>query len=307
MKASFFSTATISILWCALSASGLQAAAVSVAGDLPQVEVGSEFVCRDELRGRLKNPDVLNIGIALGYSDKIDEGMDLVTDLVVRDRLGQRFLRRCTDDSSNLCDFKKVFPDTEVVEDVDHFSRELIFQDGQTMTIHIYLTNSSFSVLNSENQTRYEAEQARKSRNARDFYGWALRNLDVIFYEGHSRDGGGPDFAPPLPASTGKVNYPWYRKNGPGLKLLLEELRFAQRNPLALGFFSCASRRHFLKKLKRQVPFSTLILTPVVVAPEKPQAALEGSLESLVNFECVSELRARLLPFDFLVDYQRTP
>jgi hypothetical protein len=274
-------------------------------GGNPGGSPGSEprQACRAQILGKLKNPGMLNVGIALGYSDTLDEGLDLVTDGFLRDELFLRLTGTCESASQMLCGFGLLSDTSKVREDeVDFYSKDLVLADGGKLTFNIQILHSSVTVRNSDNQAQCQARQSERTAKVRDFYGWALRNLDAVFYEGHSRDGGGPDFAPPRANSKGTVDYPWYRKNQPGFKFLLENLDGAQPKPMIVGLFSCASRAHFIKTLQAHSPQSHFITTPIVLEAGKTKRALFHTIESLLNFECDAELQGRLKAFSFFLD-----
>lgn len=255
--------------------------------------------CTEKILSRLKNPSELTIGVALGYSDLTDEHFDLVTDSFTLSTLVNNLTQKCSYLGQGFCEFNWV---TGSEHDVNMYTRTIQTIDGQYVKINVYTMNASYSIGNSDNKTKYKSEQEKKTQIAKAFYGWALQNADMVFYEGHSRDGGGPDFAPPRPSHSGTVNYPWYHANKPGLKFLLASLDAADEKPSRLGLFSCASRGHFLKSLKSHAPNSKLYLSTKVVEAGKTKAALMKTLESVMNFECDSELKSRLSGTSFVIE-----
>jgi hypothetical protein len=242
---------------------------------------------------------VLNIAIALGYSDLTDEHFDLVTDGYTLNTIHSHLTSPCVYEGQGFCEFDLIEGDEHQVY---HFSRSLINDSGENITVNIYTVNGSYSNNNSENKTIYKELQNTQTKIAKDFYGWALATSDMVFYEGHSRDGGGPDFAPPRQNRAGTVDYSWYHANKPGLKYLLSNLDTAQKKPMTVGLFSCASRTHFLKKLKQHSPNSKLILSTKVVEAGKTKLGLLKTLESVLNFECDGDLKARIRESSFVVN-----
>lgn len=256
------------------------------------------YGCRDKITAGLKEPGVLNIAVAFGYSDMTDEGYDLVVDGFTKSSLIFNLTNPCVYIGQGFCDFK-------VAEENEHgisfYTRE-ITAAGRRLTANLYTVSSGYSISNSDNKTIYKGLQNEQTKTAAHSYGLALKSADMVFYEGHSRDGGGPDFAPPRQTASGAVDYSWYRANKPGLKLLLASLAQAQPKPMFLGLYSCASRLHFLDALERQAPEAKLILSTKTVEAGKTKLALLRTLESVLNFECDSDLKARIEGTAFVVE-----
>lgn len=247
---------------------------------------------------QFKRPGRVLIAVALGYSDTIDQGEDLVMDRPLKRQIFHFLTKPCRYDRQGFCDFRVV---REEVGEPIHFRRTLEGRGSERIDVEVLLMDSSYGELNSENKTVYREEQNRKSEAARKFFAWSLQNADVVFYEGHSRDGGGPDFFPPRAARSGKVDYPWYRKFRPGLEHLLAVLQKVESPPHFLGLFSCASDSHFRKSLAPYFKSRNLILSTRLVDGEGTKEAVLSSLEALLNFECPTELAARVRPYSFVV------
>lgn len=254
--------------------------------------------CFPNIERRLKEPGRLKIAVALGYSDTVDYGFDMVTDQFLLDNLGYQLKKPCKYAQQGFCNFKS---QKEDYHQPFHYTRVLTTGDNQKILVDIFLMNSSYGFSHQDNVTTFRNEQRLQTETAQEFYGSALQNADVVFYEGHSRDGGGPDFSPPRRASNGKVNYSWYHKNQPGLKFLLSSLKSANSSPYYLGLFSCASKLHFKNILSKQVQDSSLILSTKVIEALYTKEALMTSLESVLNFECNDQLSKRIGGFSFIV------
>jgi hypothetical protein len=265
----------------------------------PEERPNGYQACFDRIQGKLKSPNVFNISVAFGYSDTIDEHFDLVTDSFTQNTLDRTLTDSCKYDGQGFCEFRLISGGDD---EINHYSRQFLTPDRQMTTVNVYTMNSSYSARNSENKTIYKVKQDQKTVAVRNFYGSAMANSDMVFYEGHSRDGGGPDFAPPRENGSGTVNYPWYRTNKPGLKHLLASLDNAARKPSQLGLFSCASRGHFLRALQQHAPGSPIILSTRVVEASKTRTAMLRTLESVLNFECKEDLSDRLSGTSFVVD-----
>ncbi|HEY8270644.1 MAG TPA: hypothetical protein VIG33_07120 [Pseudobdellovibrionaceae bacterium] len=266
---------------------------------LPIARPSGLFACSNKIRAGLKNNRILNIAVVLGYSDLTDEHVDLVTDAFTLALLDRKLTSPCTYEHQGFCEFKLI---EGKEHQVNHYARNLVINESEDIAVNIFTINSSYSISNTDNKTKYKTLQGNQTQTARNFYSWAQQNADMVFYEGHSRDGGGPDFSPPRPSYSGAVNYPWYRTNKPGLKFLLSALNTAPEKPITLGLFSCASHVHFLKPLRQALPNAKLILSTKVVESGKTKLALLRTLESILNFECDSDLKARLRETSFVLN-----
>ncbi len=255
--------------------------------------------CEADYLTRLKTPGVLNIAVALGYSDTIDEGFNLVTDQWVLKTVVTQLTKGCQYSGQGFCEFIKQYSEPH---EVQLYSRELLTSDQRKLLVNLYIMNSSYDMSHEDNLTTYQEEQRLKSERVQSFYGWALQQADVVFYEGHSRDGGGPDFSPPRSNKNETVDYPWYRKNQPGLKFLLAQLNQVTTKPMVFGLFSCASQQHFQKKLSKYFNKSNTIMSTRVVEAHYTKEALLFSLESLLNFECSDQLSQRLKDTSFIIN-----
>ncbi len=254
--------------------------------------------CADIISQHLKTPGVLNIAVAFGYSDTSDEGFNLVTDQWTLKTLVENLTKKCQYSDQGFCEFNKQNDDPH---NIQLFTRELQLKNQNKISVNFYIMNSSYDGSNVDNLTTYKDEQILKSKRAQEFYGWAIQNADIVFYEGHSRDGGGPDFKPPYVKSNGTVNYSWYHKNQPGLKFLLNTLDLTTQPPYIFGLFSCASKKHFESKISKYFNSSHLILSTKVVEAHYTKEALLSSIESVLNFECSESLQKRLKGTSFVV------
>ena len=115
-----------------------------------------------------------------------------------------------------------------------------------------YLMILHSSVGPDDDANRRNPHQAWQSNATRSAFIQALQTADIVFYNGHSRSGGGPDFEPPRLDSSNHTDYAWYRKQQPGLKLLADTLAGHPESPLrCLGLFSCASEQLFAERITK--------------------------------------------------------
>lgn len=254
--------------------------------------------CLSEYTPRLKEPGRMKIAVALGYSDSFGGGFDLVRDGLLFDELSLKLTEPCTAQNPGFCDFdlEKIQP-----HEPRHYYRKILSPTGETFNVDVYLMNSSFEVSHSKNQTEFQKEQLEKSQDTQRFYSWALENADIVLYDGHSRDGGGPDFSPPNLNSHGKIDYAWYHKNQPGLKAMIQALQKTKSSPIYLGLFSCASDGHFTEQLTPLLHQTSLILSTKLIEGSKAKESLFHSLDSILNFNCKSDLKNRIEPLSFII------
>lgn len=155
-------------------------------------------------------------------------------------------------------------------------------QDGHTWRIKIHRSSLSLD----DQFNREQAEQSRLSAKVTQAFQESLENSDVVFYNGHSRDGGGPDFEPPRLDSSGHVLYSYYRNQQPGLKLI-ESVRPLKDTQL-LGLFSCASTGHFLARMKSQHKQRDFITSSALLYYADASQNLYESIEMLMRGGCAN-------------------
>lgn len=141
--------------------------------------------------------------------------------------------------------------------------------------------------------------QICKTKYARETFRSSITNGDeMVFYEGHARDGGGPSFEPPKVLANGHVNYSWYRQNRPGHKLETSALRAAHdkgKAPVFYGSYSCSSRIHFLDRgqLAQSSPTTALVLSNRLSYSDETVAGLLQTIDSALSKRCESEFNKK--------------
>ena len=140
------------------------------------------------------------------------------------------------------------------IEDADLLTKPLDI-DGQIKVVRLYVVNSSVGSDDEENLK--DPFQDWKSQHAETEFLEGLKKSDVVFYNGHSRFGGGPDFRSPKLAKDGTVSVSAYKNNRQGLTKLIRALEDG-RKPKArdfaslkvLGLYSCTSSQHFNRRIR---------------------------------------------------------
>jgi hypothetical protein len=148
----------------------------------------------------------------------------------------------------------------------------------------VVLTVVHSSVGPDDETNRANPFQKWQSAQAQEQFEFALKNADVVFYNGHSRVGGGPDFFPPKLGRNEHVDYVWYKTHAKSRLAMERLLHESQASPLkVLGLFSCASDRLFANKSQDAKPGLGLISSVELIyfsdAIENSLAALSGLLE----------------------------
>ncbi|HLD98811.1 MAG TPA: hypothetical protein VJB59_01045 [Bdellovibrionota bacterium] len=168
-------------------------------------------------------------------------------------------------------------------DDASSFVKPLIGPDRKAKRVRIRLISSSVISGDLRNHV-FAREQADLSERVKQDFERSLRTEDVVFYSGHARDGGGPDFFPPRLNSDQKVDYAWYRKHRPGLKEVLSALD--ARSKLVFGLFACDSNAHFRKSIKAVAPNVPLILTNAAIPITSTHNVMVASLNAVLGMKC---------------------
>lgn len=156
----------------------------------------------------------------------------------------------------------------------------------------VQLSQASASESLTDNQTALRTRQEQLTATSESNYFEGFKTADAVFYNGHSRDGGGPDFEPPvLRSSDRKVDYDGhYRVRREGITRLLEALQTPAHSQQIMGLFSCYAQRHFYRDLTRQNPGQKMILSSDTIDYLDTLLASMGYLEGLMHGYCGQDL-----------------
>lgn len=240
--------------------------------------------CQNRYNGILKD-GVIDIRIALGYFDwttgatvgnyGISPSMDLGAYTAIKDLLTDSCFGNI-----KFCGFRQD-PRNPYV-----FTRTVtIF--GQQYPARVEMHFASATEYYSSNIGKYSREQQERTQFMDDFFASALQNADATFYFGHSRNGGGPDFAPPRLTRANKVDYDgYYEVYRPGFKKVLSALSDSSKQTKIFGLMSCDSRDHFLKKLRAAAPHTGVITSTAVLNVDEVYTAMLGASDALLRGQC---------------------
>jgi len=169
--------------------------------------------------------------------------------------------------------------------DAELFTRPLVI-DGRRLKARVRVVHASAGPDDRENRNR-DFFQAWQTQRARMAFLDGIREADAVFYVGHSRDGGGPDFAPPRLGRENHVDYAWYRKRRPGEKAMLAALTAPREGSLhLLGLLSCASSGFFTREIRAVAPRTGLLTSDRLLYYSDSLRNLLGALSALLGGAC---------------------
>lgn len=168
-------------------------------------------------------------------------------------------------------------------EDGDLLMKETIGPDGNLRPVLVHLTHSSVGPDDDEN--RKDPFQEWRSQYAESRFATGIKEGNVVFYDGHSRAGGGPDFSPPRTFEGNLVDYSWYSVNRPGVTALLAHLATSSQIQL-LGLFSCLSTSHFAKKILEKKPSLGLITSRKLLYYRDALKQMRRAMDALLGMWC---------------------
>lgn len=229
--------------------------------------------------------EILKNGTNYGYSPSIDPG--------AFQALRKIITGRCPGEAE-FCGFE------QVAGNAYRFTKKVTVL-GKPYQAKIDIYYASVSEYLSANLGRYSSEQKSRSQTALAQFKSALQNADAVFYFGHSRNGGGPDFNPPLfIKGTNKVNYSgYYKPHQPGFKALLSALENNSRQPSILGMMSCDSRDHFLPRVRKAAPQMGVVSSLNVLAVDGVYTAMIGATDAILRGQCARGFLASLRQTNF--------
>jgi hypothetical protein len=238
--------------------------------------------CRRTYTAFYSSPKI-DVKVVFGYKDA--RPARFVADRYERAIFVQRLTQKCRD-SSLACGFSRA------PADADLFLRKITGPDGKEREVWLRVIQSSTGPDDEEN--RRDPFQKWRTRYANLAFFQSLSSSDVVFYNGHSRGGGGPDFEPPRLEKGGEVEFAWYREHEPGFAPVVATFEAAPSRLKLLGFFSCASTKHFLDRMRSVKPDLGMITSPKLIYFSD---AMESSLEALsaiLSMRCEGAFRHTL-------------
>lgn len=243
--------------------------------------------------GKIFNKKTIKISFGFGYGDARPNSM--VWDHYVYSALVKKLKGNCPL-GVVTCGF------SESKTEKDLFRKIVEGPTGETNSlIELRITKPSLSGDNSINMSSANAEKQMLTCAAANnkFMSEIANGADIVFYYGHSRDGGGPDFCPAKTLSNDHVNYPYYRKNQPGFKNLLNAMELAKtnKNPnKVIGLFSCSSGPHFYKRMLKVNSSAGYIVTSRTATFHELSMDAYASLDNLLSQRCADGFEDTFAP-----------
>lgn len=230
--------------------------------------------CAQKYRRLFKN-QTLNIYIIFGYKDA--RPARFVGDGYERNMLIESLTSPCQENRLD-CDFKRA------KEDSNRLSKNIFGPDQQLYLVDLKVVDSSAGPDDEEN--RKNPFQKWKSEIAQEEFNRGLKTADIVFYNGHSRDGGGPDFEPPRLRANQHVDYPWYQKNKKGIQNMekvLQAIKISQ--PKYVGLYSCVSEK-IIPQIKQTKSIQWITSKKLVYYADSLQA-MKNALSHFLNMQCL--------------------
>lgn len=252
----------------------------------PIVPTGTEHAkCLKSWEAFYSKPEI-DVRVVFGYGDESRESVvdDPLTSQILIDQL----TKPC---ASNVaaCGFKRS------VDDAELFEKVVKGPSGTSHTVKLRLVTSAYSSSDVINRA-FLSDQERKSAHAKQTFLKGIEQADALFYVGHARDGGGPDFSPAKRNADGTINYPYYHRNKPGLEELTAAMSLAKKSPKIMGLLACNSDR-WRKRFSGLAPKSGLILSSTEkIASEVVLAQVYGALDAILWKRCENSFNESLNP-----------
>lgn len=218
--------------------------------------------------------------IVFGYKDT--RPARFVGDRYERNALVAELLKPCPP-GRLACGFRRAEGDGELL------LKEIRAPRWGVRQIRLEVVHSSAGPDDEEN--RGDPLQRWRSRHAEAAFLEGMKEARVVLYDGHSRDGGGPDFGPPR-LTKGHVDYYWYQLRQPGLERMLSHLKESPRPPKILGLFSCVSTGHFASRIREAAPALGLVTSSQLLYYIDAFRSLIGTLEALLSGYCEQDFQA---------------
>ncbi|RYZ65943.1 MAG: hypothetical protein EOP05_19870 [Proteobacteria bacterium] len=236
------------------------------------------------LKSALFSKSTIEIRMVFGYKDA--RPARFVGDRHERLAFIEKIMTPC-EVGNQACGF------TRSKEDADLFTKP-VFIEGRPKTVRLMVVNSSVGSDDEENLS--DPFQEWKSKHAQKTFLSGLREADVVFYNGHSRFGGGPDFGSPQLAKDGTIDASIYKSKKRGLTKLLNALEESQRpkSPRyaglkVLGLYSCTSSQHFNNRI-RSSSDAALISSNVLMYYSDALDQSLSAMSTLLREQCPKSL-----------------
>lgn len=267
----------------------------------------SDLQCQN-LTGKMLADGHIDIRYALGYFDDsqaktitydgFDYGLSPSLDQATYEGLRKVFTTPCESSTMQTCGFVEVQDSSLPYGGQTYFVKQVkLF--GQKVDVQISLTKASASESYQDNKSVLSAQQAYLARQSEANFFDKINTSDVVIYNGHSRNGGGPDFNPPILDKSLHVNYNgYYLVKKTGIKRILNQIQTNPNKDSILGLFACYSEKHYLSQIKKVNPGQKLILSTDTIDYYDSLRASLGLIEAVMRGRCSSQGINQIFDFD---------
>ncbi len=221
--------------------------------------------------------DVMNMTVVFGYDDLSEEKTN---DLRSLDFFLNTVQTKCEKFDQKMCGFKLISKKPYVL------TRMVIGPDGSERTLKITTDASSYSTDNKAN--RKNPLQKLQTEAVRKLFTEGLENSSMTVYLGHSRDGGGPSFEPPVLNPDGHVNYDYYHKHKIDRDVMVKALGKNPQKSRIVSLVSCNSIRWFSRSIVASAPASGIIGTTESFWTGNFQESIP-MLERVYSYNCLKD------------------
>lgn len=228
---------------------------------------------------RLFQKKIIDIRLVFGYKDA--RPARFVGDRYEKNALIEALMQPCTEERFD-CGFKRSVNDAEL------FLKKIRGLDQKLHQVQLRLVQSSVGPDDDDN--RRNPFQAWQSERAQSIFNEGLQQADIVFYNGHSRDGGGPDFSPPRIKSNRHVDYRWYATHRPGLVEMHRRLGSKASQSKLIGLYSCVSEK--LRPRKGRSQRRLWLTNKKLIYYADALAEMRKALSDLIGHSCERLSRA---------------
>lgn len=214
--------------------------------------------------------------VAFGYKDA--RPARFVGDTYERLLLIQKIVGPCLTPEDRACEFERDQDDGNL------FYRYIQGPQNEKHQIRLHIIESSVGPDDDEN--RKDPFQRTKSASAQSMFLSALEGADIVLYNGHSRNGGGPDFHPPRITKSRHTDYSFYRKKKRAFQSIVNILGKGPNRVKLIGFFSCESKRWFSASIRRVAPRVSTIGFKGLFYYSHALEELIRTLDNLLSMRC---------------------
>ncbi len=188
----------------------------------------------------------------------------------------------CAKWDQRLCGFVKKSSSPTVL------TKKMFGPDGKPKTLKVITDYSS--VTPDDKANRKNPLQTIRTKSMQDLFVDGLKNSEITIYQGHSRDGGEPSFAPPILLDNGHVNYDYYHKHKTDKNRMVKALSETPNKARIVAIISCSSIRWFSKSIASGAPASGIIGTTEAFTTGNFKESFP-LMENILSYQCLMDTK----------------